>query len=234
MRIKATLSKQDIRQLGWDEEYQQFNRAFDALKEAIARVHGIERDLFAIAKGDREFRDTILECLARIVRDIPQSWRESLKGEQDDFRNAANKLRLAVKSVERTLRYPDGLGELWLLILNPGVTVEIDKAKKAQVRSQVLHMVRLMRAYEEYALAMAKQLGRFSRSQVQLSRRRDIGVLVKYVRQKTGRNYDEEIARLLTDAHVAVGSKKKFSSDQVKKLRQRHLPEIKPKVPKLG
>lgn len=234
MRIRATITGEEIRQLGWGDEYEQFNRNFDALKKAIARVPGIERDLFAIAKGDSECRDTILERLAHTVRDLPEGWRQSLKREQDEYRNAANKLRLAVKSVERTLRYPDGLGELWLLILNPGVTVTIDKAQGARVRSQVLRMVRLMRAYEDYALAMAKQFGRFSRSQVQLNRRRDIVVLMKYVRLKTGRNCDEEIARLLTDAHVAVGSKKKFSADQVKKLRQRHVPQIKSEVPKLG
>jgi hypothetical protein len=97
-----------------------------------------------------------------------------------------------------------------------------------------MQMLRAMCAYEQYALSMATEFGRFSRSQAQLNRRREIGVLVRYVRQKTGRNCDEEIARLLTDAHVAVGSKKTFRADQVKKLRQRHVPEIKPKVPQLG
>jgi hypothetical protein len=234
MRIRSAMTGENIQQLGWGGEYEQFNRRFDALKEAIARVPGIERDLFAIAKGDSERRDTILELLAHIVRDLPRSWRDSLKKSQDDYRNAAKKLRPAIKSIEKIVHDPGCPIEFWLLVLNPGVTVTVNEEQETRAKLRVLHMLRTMRAYEEYALAMAKEFGRYSRSQVQLMRRREIGILIRYVRRITGRNFDEEIARLLTDAHVAVGSKKKFSTDQIKKLRQRHIPEIEPKVPKLG
>jgi len=233
-RIKATFSEQDARELGWEDEYKQFNRNFDALKKAIARVPGMERDLFAIAKGNSERRDTILERLAHIVRDLPQGWRDSLKKSQDGYKDAAKKLRPAVKAIEKIVHDPGCRIELWLLLLNPGVTVTINEEQDARVKSRVLYMLRTMRAYEEYALAMAKELGRYSRSQVQLRRRRDVSVLIRYVRQITDRNCDEEIARLLTDAHFAVGSTKKFSAAQIKKLRQRHIPEIEPKLPKLG
>jgi hypothetical protein len=86
-------------------------------------------------------------------------------------------------------------------------------------------VLRGMRAYEKYALDIAKLFGEIRRKQAQLIRMENIGVLAAYIQHVTGRNYDDELARLITNAHEVVGSKKQFSADQLKKLRQRHIPK---------
>jgi phage FluMu protein gp41 len=96
------------------------------------------------------------------------------------------------------------------------------------VPTQVL---RGMRAYEKYALDIAKLFGEIRRKQAQLIRMENVGRLMAYIQHITGRNYDDELARLITNAHEVVGSKKQFSADQLKKLRQRHFPKPQAKMP---
>ena len=228
MKISSRITVEDIRKLGWEEDYKTFNRSVDALKKRIASVRGIERDLYSVAEGDAGKRDAILELLAELVRDLPHNWRGALRKNQSTYRNAANELHSAINAVEKAASIPVELNEWLLAILNPGVTITVDELQKQRVKKQISRMLRLMRAHEEYALALAKQLGSFSRTQAQLIRRRDLARLMWYVRQITGKNCDDVIARLATDAHVAIGSKKRFSADQIKKLRQRHPDSLRP------
>jgi hypothetical protein len=92
-------------------------------------------------------------------------------------------------------------------------------------------VLRGMRAYEKYVRDIAKLFSEILRKQAQLIRMGEIGGLVAYIQHVTGRNYDDELARLITNAHEVVGSKKQFSAEQLKKLRQRHIPKPQAETP---
>lgn len=53
--------------------------------------------------------------------------------------------------------------------------------------------------------------------------RQAIDCLLLEVWQSTGRYYDKQVARLLSNAFEAVDSKKGFTEDQIKKHRQRYV-----------
>ena len=49
--------------------------------------------------------------------------------------------------------------------------------------------------------------------------------LLLYVHSTTKKNFDLQIAWLLSNAHRVAGKNKSFTAEQIKKFRQRHLPE---------
>jgi hypothetical protein len=214
------ITEKDIHLLGWDDDYEQFNRRFDDLKNGIARHKGVERDLRTLVRAGAD-RNTLLELLVHVVQDLRQGWRVSFKEKQDTFRAAVRQIHDAIEGVEKVANDPLCRGELWLLLLNPDVdSIKTGDIKKFQRR--VTYMLRMMRAYERWAIDMAEAFGKQMRKQTQVIRNRKVGTLLNYVRHKTGMNHDDIVARLLTDAHDVVGSNKQFSADQLKKLRQRH------------
>jgi hypothetical protein len=57
-----------------------------------------------------------------------------------------------------------------------------------------------------------------------MEERKYLSRLILYVREATGRTFDQQIATLLMDAFEANGQNRKFSPDQIKKHRQRYVP----------
>lgn len=212
------VTEEDIRRLGWEKEYQEWSREFEALKKKIAKIPG--NDLYTLKKANAA-PDLILEALTGIVWDLPMDWREKMKRNQAKLVHAADAVGSAAEAVEKVSKDPACYPGFWMLALNRHSTF-------GQLKQQMFvpsKMLRGMRAYEKYALDIAKLFGEILRKQAQLIRVEKIGSLLAYIQHVTGRNYDDELARLITDAHEAVGSKKQFSATQLKKLRQRHIPK---------
>jgi hypothetical protein len=214
------VTEEDFRKLGWEKDYREFEQKFDELKGKIAKTSGAKKDLWTL-KEDGADPDLILEQLTHIIWDLPMACRKDMERHQDKLARTAKALHYAAEAVERVSRDPSCYPGSWMAVLNR-------HAAWSEVKRQMFvpsRMLRGMRAYEKYALDIAKMFGEIRRKQAQLIRMEKIGSLVAYIRHATGRNHDDELARLITDAHEAAGSKRQFSADQLKKLRQRHIPK---------
>ena len=210
-----------LRQLGWEKSYKEFEREFEKLKREISKVYSIQIDLQTLKKAHAA-PELILELLTHIVWEPSKPWRKEMKRSQSTILSAANTLHLAIGAVTGVSKDLSCYPGYWMAVLNKYASVE-ELKRQVFVPSK---MIRQMKAYEEYARQIARLFGRIVRKQAQLGRMEDLGRLVAYVRHTTGRNFDNELARLLTDAHEVAGIKKQFSAQQIKKFRQRHIPNV--------
>jgi hypothetical protein len=85
--------------------------------------------------------------------------------------------------------------------------------------------ITIMRAFAERTRKRAQAMGSISRWLSISGRTNGVRHLLKYVYVTTHKNFDFQIAFLLSDAHEVAGKKRVFTADQIKKLRQRYLPE---------
>jgi hypothetical protein len=86
----------------------------------------------------------------------------------------------------------------------------------------------LMRFYATNCREKATEFGKLLRKVPPLQNREMINCLLLEVWRTTGKYHDKELAQLLTIAFEAVGSKKYFTIEQIKKHRQKHVvPRIK-------
>jgi len=197
------------------------------IEEKIAQAYGIERDLRTLTAA-RADRKQLLRILALEVLDDRMGWRRVLRQRRDALKSLAKRLRSVTKDAELLAEDPLGGAQFWLALLGMMKWEEVQWPDKSDPKGPFGSMMRMLVKHED---DKAKLLGLVLR---ELSQRRAAGVaLSQYIRSATGRNYDYEVARLLVDARKAVGLKeRKFSAEQLKKQRQRHMRPLPKNNPK--
>jgi hypothetical protein len=214
------VTEDDIRKLGWGKDYKDFQGKFDALKRKISMVPDVQHGLRTLRRAKAD-PDVVLEALTWLVWDPSMSWwRKQLRWYKNQLVAVCGRVRSAREGVEKVSEKLEYSPMFWLAVVNPSVRSTYFK-EKSLIPSQ---MLRQMRAYEDYLRSISEFFGEILRKQPQLIRNERIGHIAAYIRHTTGKNYNEELARLFTDAHEAAGIRRKcFTADQIKKFRQRHL-----------
>lgn len=210
----------DTHEAQWEAEYREFEKTFEDLKVRIAKGDGVARGLRTLAKAGAD-RERVLTLLASAVIAPELGWRKTVKKKQASLTRIANRIRSVAEEVEDVANDPLCHGAVWLALLNPDVEVDVPNHKKL---FPTLMLV-MMRRYETYSRQKAKAFGKLLQKQADRDRPKKLSRLVNYVRNTTGRNFDDKLAQLLTDAHDAAGTGEQFTVDRIKKFRQRHTPK---------
>jgi hypothetical protein len=74
--------------------------------------------------------------------------------------------------------------------------------------------------------AEARRFGALRKKYQPLHHDAYLGLLLKYVKESTGKPHDDEMADLLQAAHDALGAKAIFTAEMLSKVRQRRFPDL--------
>jgi hypothetical protein len=201
--------------------FEEWCRDFEKLKRAIER-HVSPRDIRPLLKAGVA-NDQILEWLAWVVYDSNQALSE-LMAKRRSLRSLAAQLITVVEHATRLVNDPQCDGRFWLA-LESGLSWDL-VPKAGVIEAPVLER---MRALAHLIKDRGDALGQLSRQLKKDHRIQGMRDLLAYISVSTkgnNRNFDTEIAYLLASAFKAAGKDRRFTADQVKKFRQRHLPNL--------
>jgi hypothetical protein len=209
------MSKRKVDSL--DNDIAEWNKKFDALKHQIGRK-AAKQYLYAIRKAGAQ-EDVLLELLTATVYDHGDVSRW-MQPARERLTSLANQLTSVINFAERVSKDPWSDGRLYLALLSRLPWDQVPKPGTIEAAT-----LKIMRGFAERTRKRAAAMGSLSRGLSHRNRTYAVRCLLMYVHSTTNRNFDPEIALLLTDAYEAAGKKKCFSPEQIKKLRQRHLSE---------
>lgn len=216
------------------------NRRFDLerIEKRILGVNGADEDLRKLARA-RMDRKRMLRLLALQVRSRAdeQSWCSLVRKNNEELRRVADELVDVANHVERISHDPSfDLRVLvnsmrtaceQFLLAEIGTLVDLSRSSDPQPgRSSPEFAVKEMHSLAALYRKRAERFGELLRIAPRGHRNFFLLELLYQIYRASGENHDDVVARLLKDAHQAVGSPKKFSADQIKKFRQRYLTPV--------
>jgi hypothetical protein len=199
--------------------FEKFERELKEIEKRILKVSGIQPDLNTLAKAGAD-KKRVLEILALAVFDQNTDWPRVIERKREALRRLAQQLRTVTIEAEQLAEDPLCGGLFWLALCGLIGWDEVKWPTKKSPNSTFGRMMRMLAKHEE---DLARQLGEIARKAAFHNRRSAIAALIYYIRESTGRNDDDVVARLLTDAHEAVGLSRQFSADSLAQVRKRHL-----------
>jgi hypothetical protein len=147
------------------------------------------------------------------------------------FKRRAQALRAIVCNLERdasalenVYSTPLNFAEFWPGLTFPGDRQEVRTSDelKATPKALIANMWAFAKALEEEA----SRFGECSRLSGRAADNFFVGELLRYVFKTTGKYHEEVLADLLQLVHGEFGSDRKFSSEQLKQVRRRHLKDL--------
>jgi hypothetical protein len=147
------------------------------------------------------------------------------------FKRRAQALRAIARSLERDASTLEvvystrtNFADLWAGLTFPGDGQEVRTSDELKAIPKPL--IANMRAFAKTLDEEASSFGECSRLSGRAADNFYLCKLLRYVFEKTGKYYDEVLAGLLQFVHGELGSDREFSSEQLKKVRQRHLKDL--------
>jgi len=201
--------------------FDDWNREFDVLIKTI-RHRVSPRDLRPLLKAGAD-ETRIVTLLAFTVIDSGKDLPAIMKSRRS-LQRLANELMSVTNHATRVVNAPEYDGRFWLAVHG---LLSWDLVPKAgAIEKQTLTN---MRALAQLVKSRGDGLGTLSRKLKAINRVTATRDLLAYVWLSTRHvsRFDAEIAGLLTAAHRAAGRQKNFTTDRIKKFRQRHLPNLK-------
>jgi hypothetical protein len=187
------------------------------LQDRILAIPGSRRVLNKLAK-EKTDRDYLLSVLASAVED-KGDWRGGMRAKKRELESIANQLETVAKHAQRVSLDPLSYGSLWLAMLGMG---KWDMVKPAQTRAPIW-LFELMKKYAENCSERATAFGRLLREHPPRQKWLMIDCLLLKAWLMTGKYHDKEVAFLLSNAFRAIGSRREFTEEQIKKHRQRYV-----------
>ncbi len=200
-------------------EFEHEEHKLKKIERRILKISGVQRDLDKLAKAGAD-RTQVLRLLGLAVFDHEMDWRLLVRQKRDALKRLAKQLRTVTDDAERLAEDPLSGAHFWLALLGMIKWDEVQWPVKSAPEAPFGSMMRRLAKNSE---SKARVLARVLRQGTYHQRRIAAVALSYYIRTKTGHDYDDEVARLLTDAHEAIGITKQFSAPQLKKSRQRHM-----------
>lgn len=201
--------------------FEEWSRDFEKLKHDIGGQVS-PRDIRPLLKAGAA-NDQILEWLAWVVYDSSQSLSQ-LMAKRRSLRSLAAQLVTVIDHATRLVNDPQCDGRFWLA-LESGLSWDV-VPKPGVIEAPVLER---MKALAQLIKDRGDALGQLSRQLKKDQRIRGMQNLLAYIWVSTkgsNGNFDTEIAYLLGSAFKAAGKERRFTADQVKKFRQRHLTNL--------
>jgi hypothetical protein len=219
----------------WPEINERSELRDRTLEEAILSDVGASRALRKLVRGGAD-RTTVMRLLVSSVHHR-ESWRRPARRLKKQLESLANQLETVASHAERVHQEYLGHAAAVTLILHlysgqfgkkdPAWDDVWKRANSAKGSSAKI-LFGFVRLYAKNCRAKATHLGKLLREFPPRQRRQTLDALMLAVWHGTKRHYDREVSYLLTKAFEASGRTKKFSENQIKKHRQRHvLPRIK-------
>jgi hypothetical protein len=201
----------------WKEGWERSEREHRDLQDRILAIPGSQRVLSRLTHEGAN-RKKVLSLLAGAVEDV-DFWRKPVRGKKRELESTANQLETVAKHAQRISLDPLCYCTFWAALLGIG---EWDMVKPSNERAPIW-IFGLMRMYANNCRDRAKAFGDLLREHPPRQKRTAIDCLLLVVWLGTGKYHDKEIAFLLTNASEAVGNKRVFTEDQIKKQRQKYV-----------
>jgi hypothetical protein len=201
----------------WQKNLKETERrilGFPALKNKLYLLERIE------AKGVA--RNRLVKVLAMLVSEEPadQVFRYVAK-KRDELKKLSGALETVARKTDRVVSDPLSYWDTWFyLLLDPSSVPHHPSESKFPLSKQLERLAAAAKV-EARKIDMVMRLSR--------RRRRRIGLvtLLGYVQKTTKTAFDAELVQLLTIAFRAVGVKRRFTIEQLRKIRKRHvMPEL--------
>jgi hypothetical protein len=215
------------------------NRTIDVYAEQVAGVKGkilatpgSQVDLDTIVKAGAN-RGVLLDLLARCVLELPKECAaEQMRSKQTDLKSITMKMRTLALEAERLADDSSTYLDLW----SPFTNTNFEQYKKNETKRRVsLGPFQAMRDYADFTEKESASFGRCLRRNAQKERRLDVLWLLSWIHAQTAGNlFENELARLLTDASEAAGQAKNFSASQLRKDFERHVKSPRTNVPDIS
>ncbi len=208
-------SQAAIENLRNTRDFEEWNRRFEDLKHSIdLRIS--PRDIQPLLKAGAE-KDQLLTWLAFVVLDSA-GLSPKLMESQRYLAKVAADMEDVVSRATRIVNDPRSDGRFWLALEGELPWDQVPKSGVIEAR-----VLEHMRAFARLIRDRSELLGRDSRLLRKIVRNRSLQSLIAYVLIRTKHTFDAEIAYLLEASHRAVRVERNFSTDQIKKFRQRHV-----------
>ena len=207
------MAKQKTSLTGRDE----WNREFDELKRRIGRKAD-KTHLTALRRAGAN-EELLLELLTMSVHDTGGASR-LMRRSRENLASLVDQLVTVTNFAERVANDPKCDGRFWLALLCELPWNQVPKPGRLEAAT-----LKRMRDFAEMFRGRAAAMGAMSRTVTRINGTMGRRRLLMSVHSITNKNFDREIAWLLSDAYEAAGRHERFSAEQIKKFRQRHLPE---------
>jgi hypothetical protein len=140
------------------------------------------------------------------------------------FRAIAHSLNRDASTLEDVYSTLLNFAEFWPEITFPGDRQEVRTSDELRAIPKAL--ISNMRTFAKTLDEEASRFGKCSRLSGRAADDFYVGELLRHVFKTTGKYHEEVLADLLQLVHGELGSDRKFSSEQLKKVRQRHLRDL--------
>lgn len=192
----------------------------DEIRRKTCTTAGTRNDLQEILKAGAG-KDALLSALAMAV--MPPSGKSNcdhMRNQQKQLRSLAGQIRTVAQHAERLALDPRTYLDLWPRLMDQSSKHYRERELK---RRAPLELFDQMRRFADSAEKRAWELGRCLRHNAQMERNLGVAFLLFLVYHQTGKTFEAQLARLLTDAAEAAGVPGRFSADRLRKLFRRHL-----------
>lgn len=206
--------------------------SFEKLKESVKQRilaghsrHDLERIVSAAPKRDREsFRGSLLEILVvAATHDRIEGSEAVLAGPMrrraSQLRSLADQMETVAKHAKRLDGSKDSGLDGWAVFAPGSIPRSAQSPDDADWCSRDL--IKAMQQCAERARFVARAFGHYTRQGTKFVRWLDVKLLAELVRKNTHRSFWPELARLLTDAYEAAGTRRVFSEEQIRKHAKR-------------
>lgn len=202
-------------QTGLEQRREQIRRKLEGKNKESLDVDRIVRTR-KTRKSEPIDRAFLFYLLAAAVVPHPPAYRNAMLRRQDKWKSLARRLKTDANRAERLATGHFSYFEAYALSLDDSFRDAKHEAPQT--------LFRAMRAYADFAHHQARLLGAFLRKMGEVEKR-NVGAmnLLIYVQAATGKLCENELARLLTEAHELAGSKTTFSAGQLRKVWERHV-----------
>jgi hypothetical protein len=193
------------------------------IKRGIIATRGSQADLGRIVKAGAvrgASLDALLDLLASAVAPQEEISADEVRAKQRQLESIAGQVRTVTRHAERLANDPS----YYLHFYSPFAGRDAKDYKKREAALLASRWpFAAMRSYAEWAEIQARAFGWWLRRNSQKESNLGIMFLLLQVHLWTGRLFEPELARLLTDASEAAGEKVFFSSSRLTKMFNRHV-----------
>lgn len=190
------------------------------IKREILAKRDVEKDLKPIIDAGAS-RDALLDLLVRAVVSTPDmSVADRIRKKQQELRSVAAQVRTVVSHAERVANEQSS----YLEFLSPFHTADFERYRDEEIKRRAARWpFQEMHRFADWAENEARKFGELLRRNGPAEGRLGIFFLLSQVYLQTGKLFENQLARLLTDASAAIGETKTFSASNLTKTFKRHV-----------
>ncbi len=166
-------------------------------------------------------RETLLQLLAMaVIEPEGKPLADGIRAKQKQLRSVALQVRTVIRHAERLATESDSYLEFY----SPFDNQDFKRYKDIETRKLASRWpFQAMRDYADWAEKEAHSFGRLLRRNSQKERNLGILWLLSWVHLRTTKLFTPELARLLSDASVAVGKPRELTASGLQKMFERNV-----------